>query len=287
MSRIAYVNGRYAPHCEAAVHVEDRGYQFSDGVYEVIMVRAGRMVDGNGHLERLGRSLEAVKIDWPMNRRSLEVVIGEVVRRNRLRDGFIYLQVTRGVVRRDHQFPDNIQPSLVMTARRCAVLADSLDDLGVGVITIPDTRWKRCDIKSISLLSNVLSKQEAREAGAYEAWLVDEEGYVTEGASSNAWIVTGAGGLVTRPVGRALLGGVTRQTVLELARGEGVALCERPFTVEEARVAAEAFLTSTTSFIKPVVSIDGVKVGAGRPGPVCASLTALYAAYVKAQGGGE
>lgn len=283
MSRIAYVNGRYLPHGEAATHIEDRGYQFADGVYEYIMIGGGRMIDGQGHLDRLGRSLAAIKMDWPMKRRSLETAIAEMVRRNRLRDGFIYLQVTRGAARRNHCFPANVSPSLIMTAKRRESLANDFDDQGVSVITVPDTRWKRCDIKSISLLPNVLSKSEAKASGAFEAWLVDDQGFITEGASSNAWIVNDGGELITSRPSHAILDGITRQAVASLAKRAGIAFHERSFKVKEAKKASEAFLTSTSSFVKPVISIDGALIGDGRPGPVSAKLASLYAAHVKEQ----
>ncbi|OHC78821.1 MAG: D-amino acid aminotransferase [Rhodospirillales bacterium RIFCSPLOWO2_12_FULL_58_28] len=286
MSVIAYVNGHYVPHHEAAVHVEDRGYQFADGVYEVIAICAGRMIEGEAHLDRLDRSLGELAIEQPMGRRALKVVIGEMIRRNRLRHGFIYLQVTRGVARRDHAFPDNATASLVMTARRGKPFDSSAKAQGVSVITTPDIRWKRCDIKSISLLPNVLGKQKARASGAFEAWLVDDKGCITEGTSSNAWIVTAKGELVTRHIDHAILSGITRAMVLDLAQEESLALVERPFSVDEAKTAVEAFLSNTTSFIKPVTHIDGEAVGKGRPGPLCSKLMDLYAARLIDYGSG-
>ena len=217
MPRIAYVNGRYAPFGDALVHVEDRGYQFADGVYEVISLHAGRLVDEEPHLDRLDRSLGELQIDWPMGRRTLQLVLREVVRRNRLQDGLVYLQVSRGSAPRDHKFPAACEPSLVITVRRARPPNRRLAEEGATVITIPDIRWRRCDIKSVSLLPNVLAKQQAVEAGAYEAWLVDEDGWVTEGTSSNAWIVTAKGELITRDACRAILDGVTRRAVLRIA----------------------------------------------------------------------
>ena len=283
MTRIAYVNGRYVPHGEAAVHVEDRGYQFADGVYEVIAVHRGRLVDEHGHLDRLERSLGELRIAPPMTRRALRVVIGEVVRRNRLgHDGMIYLQVTRGVAPRNHVFPEAADSALVVTARRLPPF-DAAAETGVDVITIPDIRWARRDIKSISLLPNVLGKQQAQDAGAYEAWMVDGEGQVTEGTLSNAWIVTAEGELVTRHADRAILSGITRRAILELARREGIGFVERPFTVDEAKAAREAFLTGTTVLVKPVLHIDGQAVGDGRAGPLTGKLAAFYAAHMKTQ----
>ncbi len=285
MQRIAYVNGRYVPHGDAAVHVEDRGYQFADGIYEVIALHRGRLVDEQGHLDRLERSLGELRIAWPMSRRALRVVMGEVIRRNRVADGKIYIQVTRGVAPRNHAFPTAADSALVITMLPSAPVAAQKAH-GVDVITVPDIRWDRCDIKSVSLLPNVLAKQQAQEAGAYEAWLVDAEGRVTEGTSSNAWIVTAGGELVTRNVGCAILNGVTRLAVLELAQQEGIGFVERPFTVDEAKGAREAFLTSTTSLVKPVLHIDGRAVGDGRVGPLTGKLAAFYAAHMENQGDG-
>ncbi len=269
MSRIAYVNGRYVPHHAAHVHVEDRGYQFADGVYEVIAVVDGRLIDEGPHLDRLERSLSEIRIETPMSRRALATVLRETVRVNRVRRGIVYLQVSRGIARRDHPFPSRPgRPSVVATARSIARSAPHAHPKGVRVITLPDIRWARCDIKSIGLLANVLAKQSAVEAGAYEAWQVDDEGAVTEGASTNAWIVDGSGRLVTPPIANAILSGVTRRVVLEIAQAEGVEFDERSFTVAEAKAAPEAFLTSTTSFVLPVVAIDGSVIGSGEPGPL-------------------
>lgn len=282
MSRIAYVNGHYRRHGEAAVHIEDRGFQFADGVYEVIAVHGGRLVDEQAHLDRLTRSLAELRIAAPMGERALAHVLREVIRRNGLHDGIVYLQITRGVARRDHPFPHGVPSSLVVTARRIKPTPATLLETGVAVVTIPDIRWKRCDIKSISLLPNILGKQRAKEAGAYEAWMVDEQGLVTEGTSTNAWIVTPAGVLVTHPTGPAILGGVTRRTVLALAARESVAVEERPFSVDEALAAREAFLTSTTSYVLPVTSLDGKPIGDGRPGQLARKLRASYETFLKA-----
>ena len=277
MSRIAYVNGRYVPHRAAHVHVEDRGYQFADGVYEVMAVEEGRLIDEGPHLDRLERSLAEIGVVPPMSRAALGTVLRETIRRNRVRRGIVYLQVSRGVARRDHAFPRRAtRPSIVATARSIVRTAQQAHPDGVRVITVPDVRWPRCDIKSIALLANVLAKQKAVEAGAYEAWQVDAEGAVTEGASTNAWIVEDGARVVTRPIANAILSGVTRGVVLDLARAEGLDCDERAFTVAEAKAAPEAFLTSTTSLVLPVVAIDGCAVGTGAPGPVTRRLqTAL------------
>lgn len=277
MSRIAYVNGRYCPHARACVHVEDRGYQFSDGVYEVIAVRGGRLVDEDEHFGRLDRSLGELRLAWPVAPASLRVILREVLRRNRITDcGAVYLQVTRGVAPRSHAFPVGVPGSLVVTARILPAFDRDTLRAGVTVITLPDLRWKRRDIKSVSLLPNVLGKQAAIEAGAFEAWLVDESGAVTEGTASNAWIVTTAGELVTRPADAAILNGITRIAVLRIATGCGVAVNERPFSVDEAKSASEAFLTSTTSLVRPVIRIDDQAIGNGRIGPLTERLFDLY-----------
>ena len=282
MSRIAYVNGRYVHHRDASVHVEDRGYQFSDGVYEVVALHKGRMVDEKGHLDRLERSLSELQIAWPLSRRSMQVAMREVVRRNGVRDGILYMQVTRGVSTRNHVFPDpSVKSSFVMTARRIPPVVPETAGKGVKVITVSDIRWKRPDIKAVSLLPNVLAKQKAQEAGAYEAWQVDAEGYVTEGTLSNAWIVTADGQLVTRFADFSILRGITRMAVMEVAQAEGITFVERSFTVAEAKAAREAFLTSSTSPVKPVVQIDDDVVADGNPGPICRKLLDVYIARME------
>jgi D-alanine transaminase len=281
MSRIAYVNGRYAPHAAATVHVEDRGYQFADGVYEVIAVADGRLIDAGPHMERLARSLAELAIAMPMTPSALTVVLRETVRRNRVHNGIVYLQVTRGVTRRDHPFPRQaVPPAVVATARRTTPPSPAAVEAGVGAITIPDIRWDRCDIKSVALLPNVLAKQQARAAGAFEAWQVDRDGYVTEGASTNAWIVTADGSLVTRPVENAILAGITRLRLLDLARQAGIKVELRPFTVAEAKQAREAFITSTTSFVMPVTRIDDQSIGNGRAGAIALRLRNLYESFI-------
>ena len=274
MSRIAYVNGRYVPLSEAMVNVEDRGYQFSDGVYEVCEVRGGRLVDERRHMARLARSLAELRIPMPMSAKALSVVFHETVRRNRVRWGIVYLQITRGVFRRDHAFPPaDTAPSIVVTARNLDLAAaEKMAADGVAVITVPENRWDRVDIKSVSLLPNVLAKQAAREQGAREAWFVDKQGFVTEGSSSNAWIVTRDGKLVTRQADHAILKGITRTVVLEVMEAQGLKLEERAFTVGEAQDAREAFITSASQIVLPVVRIDGRPVGNGAPGLIATAL---------------
>jgi D-alanine transaminase len=274
MARIAYVNGRYLRHGEASVHVEDRGYQFADGVYEVCEVRGGRLVDERRHMQRLVRSLGELRIALPMPLTALGVVLRETVRRNRVQDGLVYLQITRGVARRDFIFPAaNTKPSVVVTARnldRNRMDRSAAD--GIAVITVPDNRWERVDIKSVSLLPNVLAKEAARTAGAKEAWFVDKEGFITEGGSSNAWIVTRDGNLVTRPAEFGILRGITRTVVLDLIADQNLGFEERKFSIEEAYRAREAFVTSASLIVTPVVSIDGKPVGNGAPGLVATAL---------------
>lgn len=278
MSRIAYVNGRYLPLTHASVNIEDRGYQFSDGVYEVCEVRGGRLVDERRHLERLGRSLTELRIAMPMAVESLGVILREVVRRNRVRWGIVYLQITRGVSRRDHAFPaTGTKPSIVVTARNLdAANAEKVAADGIAVISVPDNRWDRVDIKSVSLLPNVLAKQTAREHGAREAWFVDKQGYVTEGSSSNAWIVTKNNTVVTRQVDNAILKGITRTVVLDIIAAQGLKLDVRPFTMDEAYTAREAFITSASQTVMPVVKIDGRPVGNGAPGLLSSALRKDY-----------
>ncbi len=278
MSRIAYVNGRYLPRAQAMVSIEDRGYQFADGVYEVCEVRGGRLVDERRHMARLDRSLNELRIARPMSPAALSIVLRETVRRNRVRDGIVYLQITRGVARRDFSFPPaDTKASVVATARSNDLARlEQLAADGIAVVTVPDIRWQRVDIKSVALLPNVLAKQAARDRGAREAWLVDEAGRVTEGASSNAWIVSRDGKLITHPLGGDILAGVTRSVVVDMLKGQGLAFEERAFSVDEAYAAREAFITSASLIVLPVVSIDGRPVGNGAPGLVAAELRRDY-----------
>ncbi|MBF0560808.1 MAG: D-amino-acid transaminase [Alphaproteobacteria bacterium] len=276
MPRIAYVNGRYVPHVDAKVHIEDRGFQLSDGIYEVIAIRGGYPIDLAPHLVRLDRSLRELRIAMPVATNVLKMILGEVVRRNGIDEGIVYLQITRGVARRDHAFPVKSSRSLVITARRHKLPTEATFEKGVAVVTAPDLRWRRCDIKSVGLLANALGKQTAKEAGAYEAWLVNPDGFVTEGSSSNAWIVTANGDVGTHPGNNDILSGVTRKAVIDVATKLRYKVVERPFTVAEALTAAEAFLTSTTSFLMPVLRIDGKTISSGKPGPISRRLWRAY-----------
>ena len=277
MTRIAYVNGQYLHHSLAGLPIEDRGTQFADAAYEVVAVRGGRLCHLDQHLDRLTYSLSELAIAWPVPRRVLPHILAEVVRRNLLRDGVAYIQVSRGVAHRNHAFPADTQPSLVVSAWRQPAPPPALLEQGASVVTVPDQRWKRPDIKTVGLLANVLARQAAKEAGAWEAWLVDEaRGVVTEGTATNAFLVDGQGRVVTHPADRHILGGITRANLLKLAAEAGIAVIERPFTVAEALSAAEAFASGTTAMVLPVTRIDGRQVGSGHPGPVTLRLRALY-----------
>lgn len=283
MPRIAYVDGRFRPLSEACVSVEDRGFQFSDGVYEVWAVLDGRMAEWDGHWARLKRSLAELRIAEPASEASLLVPLRELVRRNRARDALLYLQVTRGAARRDHPFPNPpVRPTVVATCRPVSIAAiEARAAEGVSVVTRPDIRWGRADIKSVSLLPNILAKQGAKEAGAAEAWMVDDAGLVTEGASTNAWIVDADGRLRTRSAQSNILKGVTRTSLMTIAHREGLTVEETPFTPEDVRAAREAFFTAASAFVTPVVRIDGAQIGHGAPGPVSLRLRSLYLRHAR------
>jgi len=283
MSRIAYVNGRYLPFPDAKVHVEDRGYQFGDGVYEVCEVRGGHLVDERRHLGRLERSLGELRIRMPMSPRALGVIMHEVVARNRIGYGIVYLQITRGVARRDHAFPlVPVQPSLVVTAHALNRLRnEALAEKGIAVVTVPDNRWGRVDIKTVGLLPNVLARQAALERGARDAWFVDVHGMVTEASSANIWIVTSARTLITRHADNAILRGITRTVLFDAIKAEGLAVEERAFTLEEAYDAREAFITSASQIVLPVVRVNDRIIGDGKPGPVTIALRRAYHRYAE------
>ena len=283
MTRCIYVNGRYAPYGEAAVHAEDRGFQFGDGVYEVIEVRDGALVDVTRHLARLARSLCELKIAAPMAHGAMLRVFAEVIARNRVREGTVYLQVTRGTAPRDFALPQADHPVTFVCLARAAHRAriEARARVGITVKTVPEIRWARCDLKTVMLLPSVLAKDAAKSEGAAEAWYVDTAGFVTEGASSNAWIVTHGGELITRPIANDILAGVTRATLMDVALQLQVKVTERPFTVAEAVGAREAFVTSASQIVMPVVKIDGIAIGEGVPGPVCAQLRAAFHAIAE------
>jgi len=278
VGRIAYVDGRYIRHDLAAVHIEDRGLQFADAIYEVFGVFGGHIYDEEEHLDRLERSLREIAIEMPMGRAPLKFLLRELVRRNRIADGLIYLQITRGAFRRDHAIPNiRRRPTIILTARPTDSAGfEKRREAGIAVVTRADERWARCDIKSTGLLPNVLAKTAARDAGAWEAWLIDREGRVTEGSSTTAWIVDRDGHLVTRDLDNAVLPGVTRRVLAEVAADSQISIVERRFTRDEALAAREAFITAATIGALPVVTIDGEQIGEGRPGPVARRLQELY-----------
>jgi D-alanine transaminase len=286
MSRQAYVNGRFVPHAHAVVHIEDRGYQLADGVYEVWAVMGGKLSDAEGHFARLERSLNELRIAQPMSRKALELVLKDTLRRNRVREGLVYLQVTRGVARRDHAFPTTpVEPAIVITAKALdRAVSNAKAEAGVGVITLPENRWGRCDIKTVGLLPNALAKQAAREQGAAEAWFIDGEGLVTEGASSNAWILDRDGVLRTRDTGANILRGITRSSLLQVIAEAGLTIEERAFTPAEALEAREAFITGAGTLVTPVTSIDGKPVGNGHPGEMALRLRDLYIQHAQKTG---
>ena len=276
MPRVSYVNGRYMPHVQATVHVEDRGFQFADSVYEVIGVFRGRPIDSEEHLDRLERSLRELQMDPPLGRASLKIILRETMRRNHVQSGKIYIQISRGVATRDHPFPVDAKSSLVVTASSGSWPSLVEAKVGYPVVTGPDLRWQRCDIKSVSLLPNLLAKQIAFEAGAAELWMTDDRGHVTEGTAANAWIVTYDNEIITRQADDKILAGITRHTLMRLIQREGYKLSLRAFSVEEAKIAKEAFFTSSTAMVKPVTSIDGDCIGNGVPGEITCQLIDLY-----------
>jgi len=278
MSRVAYVNGAYVPLRSASISIMDRGVQFADSIYEVWAIRGGRMFDVDEHMARLQRSLAELRITPPMNEASLMAVMRETMRRNRVRDGIVYVQISRGAANRDHVFPAaDTAPTLIVTAKnldRHAIAKRAA--AGIKVTSAPETRWARRDIKSVNLLPNVLARQGAKEKGAFEAWFVDEAGFVTEGTSSNAWIVDAAGVLRTRALSHDILHGITRGAILRIAQERQMKLEERPFSIDEAKTAREAFITAASNPATAVIEIDGVRIGDGKPGPVTEALRAAY-----------
>lgn len=280
MARVAYVNGAFVPLEEASVSVLDRGFLFADGVYEVSAVLDGRLVDNEAHLARLRRSLGELDIEAGHLVDGLPAIEEELVRRNGLAEGIVYIQITRGAAERDFGFPKDASPSLVLFTQVKTIAESPTAEAGVKVVSVPDIRWERRDIKSTALLAQVLAKQEAAKAGAFEAWMV-EDGFVTEGSSSTAFVVTGDGVLVTRPLSNAILPGITRRSVLKLAAECQLKVEERPFTLDEAKAAAEAFITSASSFVMPVVELDGRAIGDGTPGPITRRMRAIYLDFAR------
>ncbi len=278
MPRIIYVNGRYVDRHVAAIHAEDRGYLFADGVYDAFELRRGVIIDLQRHMDRLFRSMSEIDMSNQPTKQTMEHIVKETVRLNRYHNGFVYLQVTRGVASRDFAFPSPDTPLSIicMVYNSLSGAMDQLARSGVKVITCRDIRWKRPDIKSILLLPSVLARQAARRQQAFEAWMLDDQGFITEGAASNAWIISKDNELITRPRDHAILGGITRQAVFELVEQENLALLERPFTLEEALDAKEAFITACSITVMPVVKIDGAAIGNGKVGMLTTRLRQLY-----------
>jgi D-alanine transaminase len=274
MSRIAYVNGSFVAEAEAKVSIFDRGFLFADGVYEVTPIVNGKLVDFDAHMERLDRSLNELRMAWPCSKDAMKTMHLELIKRNKLHEGIIYMQVTRGVADRMFNFPKEITSSLVAFPQVMSLVDNPNARTGVKVVTTPDIRWLRRDIKSIMLLAPVLGKQDAYEKGAAEGWMV-EDGFVTEGTSSNAYIVKD-NTVITRPLSNRILAGCTRRALFRLAEEYGVKIEERLFTPEEAYAADEAFLTSASQFVMPIVEIDGKRIGGGQPGPVSRKLRDLF-----------
>jgi D-alanine transaminase len=277
MSRIAYVNGVYAPLSGASVSVEDRGFQFGDAVYEVVGLREDVLLDQDGHIARLYRSLAALKITLPIGAQALRVIIAEIIRRNRLRTGYVYIQISRGAAPRDHLFPSGISPTVIVSAARLDKASlETRGRNGVRVATMPDQRWGRCDIKTVNLLANVLAKESAKSMGAQEAWLLDVDGDVREGAASNAWIIDAQGCLRTPPLSPHILAGVTRETLIALARQRQMTVLEQAFSPEDTLQAREAFISSASNGPVPVIALDNRFIGDGKPGPVTLALRDAY-----------
>lgn len=278
LSRIAYVNGRYVLKRDGFVHIEDRGYQFADGIYEVCEVYQRALIDLPRHMARLERSLDELRIGLPLAKHVLPLILRNIVARNKVENGYVYIQVTRGVASRDHAFPSpGTRPCLVITARSIdPAKGEANAKKGIAVISYPDLRWKRVDIKTVALTANVLARQAAKEKGGGEAWLIDQNGNVTEGAASNAWIVQENGTLVTHQVDNSILCGITRTTALDVIKAKKLKVEERQFSLNEAFAAKEAFISGAITLIMPVVSIDGKQIGNGTPGPVALELRGLF-----------
>ena len=288
MPRIAYVNGRYVPHAHAQVGIEDRGYQFADGVYDVVPIMRGTFIDEDWHWDRLDRGLAEMRIDWPVNRKALSMICHRVAETNMIKDGIVYVQVTRGEAPRNHAFPKSpVPPALVVTARHLAMPDDLAEARMIDVITGPDERWARPNIKTIALLPNILSKQMASEAGAYETWLMNDKGEITEGTSANAWIVyrddKGQVTLQTHQSDQAILKGIIRTAIVELAEKHQWAILEKPFTRDELLAADQAFQSSSGNMIRVVRTVDGQTIGDGTAGPVMQEILDAFAAHVEAQ----
>ncbi len=281
MSRIAFVNGEYLPFEKSKVHIEDRGYQFADGVYEVFAVMNGMLVDYDAHLSRLIRSLSEINIKIPLSKRSLFIHISNIIKQNYVSNGLVYLQITRGVASRDFKFPKNIKSSLVIIAKNISMnIYEDTFKKGITVSTTNDIRWKRVDIKSLNLLPPVLAKQAASELGSQESWMIDQDGFITEGSSSNAWIYID-NLLITRPSTNSILSGITRGTLIRGLKKRKIKYKEKKFNLNDIKGASEAFITSATQHVMPVIKIDKIKIGKGIPGPKASEFKSAYMESLK------
>jgi D-alanine transaminase len=281
MSRIVYVDGAFVPFDEARISVMDLGFLFGDGIYEVSAVLDGRLIDNDAHLARLERSLGAIRIPLPMPLAEIVPLQEKLVALNALQEGLVYIEITRGVAEREFAFPKDAKPTMVMFTQPKTMAENPRAETGVAVVTVPDIRWDRCDIKSVALLAQVLAKQEAAEKGAYEALMI-ADGKVTEGGSSSIFVIDRQGRLITRPLSNAILPGITRATLMRLAAEHQIAIVESEVSVEEVHDAAEMFLTSASSFVIPIVSVDGRPIGDGKPGPVTRKARAIYLEMARA-----
>ena len=280
MSRVAYVNREYTEYKKSYIHIEDRGYQFADGVYEVFAIIDSKIVDYDGHIKRLYRSLNELSISSPIQKKSYKFHINEIIKRNIIKDGLVYLQVTRGVASRDFKFPKNSKSSIVIIGKNTpSNYYHNNFNKGIKVKTTKDLRWKRVDIKSLNLLPPVLAKQYAADNDCEEAWLLDDDGYITEGSSSNAWIVKNKT-VITRPVSSSILNGITRSTLIKSLSKVGYNFIERRFNLNDIKNADEAFITSATQFVMPVIAVNNIKIGNGRVGEFAQIFKEIYFKYI-------
>lgn len=281
MARVAYINGRYSPHNQATIHIEDRGLQFADSVYEVVYVYKGQLIDAIPHLDRLSYSLGELEIPLPMKQRPLLLVIEEMIRRNQLSTGLIYIQVTRGTAPRDFPYPRQAKPNIMMTARAMTPFDPTQSLKGIRVMSLPDIRWLRRDIKTTALLAASMSKEKALSAGFDDAWLLDSNNLITEGTSNNAWIINQDGSLQTRPPSYDILNGITRRSIMALAQKKNIPVIEKAFSLEEAYAAQAAFISSASACIKPIVQINDQKIADGQVPPIAQEIANLYHQFLE------
>tara|TARA_B100000029_G_scaffold516680_1_gene632676 strand:- start:15761 stop:16639 length:879 start_codon:yes stop_codon:yes gene_type:complete len=278
MKNLTYLNNKFVEHSKAKISVEDRGFLFSDSIYELISVLNGELIDLKPHLNRLKSSLKKIKINYKVNQLKFQNVIKKLIKNNKIFNGYVYIQITRGVAERKHEFPLKYKPSVIIFTKNLNI-NNNIYKKGIKIITIPDIRWLRRDIKTTSLLANVLSKQMAVEKNAFESWLIDD-GYITEGSASNAWIIKNSNTIITHPSNTKILKGVTRDTVIKILKKNNFKIKERAFNLIEAKNAKEAFLTSSTLSVLPVVKIDNYNISNGKPGDITKKIMFLYKNYI-------